>query len=316
MTPFRRPLFAGLLLLGAVPALPSLAAAQEPPLQEPVPDGLTDQMLDALSEQRTREAREELIGPSLDRLDAPGPDAEPLPDAATPETPRTRGEQKAADEDAADPERTAAATPVGVAKCPEPPMPAADAAAATAAAQAYMEALKSQGLAAAPAYLHPEALMEFQAGLMPALEQEQARGRRGLLNATFGRDATVVTARSAPADAFMARFVRLMTARQPDLAPGFTSLTPLGVVPEGERLHVLLRLGPDPVRGLGERLDVVSVAKFGADYKVLLDDRLRSMIAALAGRGGGSERRAGLPLAEPIPEGVPLAPLAPPSVNP
>jgi hypothetical protein len=182
---------------------------------------------------------------------------------------------------------------------------------ATEAAVAYLEALKAQGLGAAPEHLHPEALEAFKSGMLPALEAEQARGGRALLNATFGRDATIADARGAAPEGFMSRFARLMSARQPDAAPTFGGLTPLGVLPEGDRLHVLLRLAADGSGAGVERLEVVSVLPFGSGYKVLLDDRLSAMVSALAGRSSGADRRGGLPLAEPVPEGLPLPPLAP-----
>jgi hypothetical protein len=200
--------------------------------------------------------------------------------------------------------------------CPKPPVDALETRLATEAAVAYLEALKAQGLGAAPEHLHPEALEAFKSGMLPALEAEQVRGGRALLNATFGRDATIADARGAAPEVFMSRFARLMSARQPDAAPTFGGLTPLGVLPEGDRLHVLLRLGAEASGAGSERLEVVSVLPFGSGYKVLLDDRLGAMISALTGRSSGIDRRGGLPLAEPVPEGLPLAPPAPVAPSP
>lgn len=183
-----------------------------------------------------------------------------------------------------------------------PPVAPADAKAATEAALAYLNALKDAGFAAAPAHLHPQALERFKTLVMPRLEQEQARGSRRLLNATFGREASVATARAAdPAD-FMSRFVRVVVARDPETAPRFTSLTPLGAVAEGERIHVLVRLG----EGESGRLEVVSVLPEGKTWKVQLDNRLESIARSL-----GGPTRADRPRMEPMPEGTTSQPQGP-----
>ena len=204
-----------------------------------------------------------------------------------------------------------AAEPVDQSHCRESAVSESDAKAATEAATAYLNALKDGGFGAAPAYLHPEALERFKALVMPALDAESARGTRSLLNATFGREATFAAARSAdPAD-FMARFVRVVSARDPDAAPRFSALTALGVVPEGERLHVLVRLGAGSGPDAPERLEVVSLLADGHGWKVLLDGRLEGIAGALAGRFGRDDRRSALPRMEPVPEGAPLTPMVP-----
>ncbi len=187
----------------------------------------------------------------------------------------------------------------------QPVVNALDAKAATDAATAYLNALKGQGFAAAPAHLHPEAMVRFKALVMPGLKDEQARGNRNLLNATFGRDAPYTSAVSAdPAD-FLNRFARLISAREPDAVPRFSGLVPVGVVREGEQLHVLMRLtqsgsGPEAV----ERIEVVSLLPQGKDWKIALDGRLAALASNL-----GSRARGGPPRMEPMPEGLPPPPL-------
>jgi hypothetical protein len=183
-----------------------------------------------------------------------------------------------------------------------------DAKAATEAATAYLNALKDGGFSAAPAYLHPEALERFKNLVLPAFDAEGARGARNLLNATFGREASLSAARSAdPAD-FMGRFARVVSARDPNAAPRFGALTAIGVVPEGERLHVLVRLGAGSGADAPERLEVVSLLPYGTGWKVLLDGRLEAIAGSLAGRSARNERRSSLQRMEPVPEGAPLIP--------
>jgi hypothetical protein len=203
----------------------------------------------------------------------------------------------------------------------DPPsaLPVVDAAAATAAtaiAIAYLTTLKEKGFGAAPPYLHATAMARFKTLAMPGLKDEQARGMRNLLNATFGREATYATAVTAdPAD-FLTRFARLIAAREPDAAPIFSRLTPLGVVAEGEQLHVLVRLGLDGGGAAAgspavERVEVVSLLPQGQDWKVLLDGRLQDLAHRLGSRARADERRGGLPRLEPLPEGLAPLPAAP-----
>jgi hypothetical protein len=206
-------------------------------------------------------------------------------------------------------------------KAPEPlppttPVKPADARAAIDSTTAYLNALKDGGFGAAPAYLHPQALERFKTLVMPRLDQEQARGTRTLLNATFGRDASFAAAKAAdPAD-FMTRFVRVVIARDPQAAPRFGTLTPLGVVAEGDRLHVLVRLGSavgEP--GAEGRVEVVSLLPDGKTWKVLLDRRLEEMAIALGGPVRADARSqpggAAFQRMEPMPEGVAPLPLGP-----
>jgi len=191
---------------------------------------------------------------------------------------------------------------------------------ATLVATAYLNALNEKGVAAAPAYLHPAAMARFKALVMPGLKDEQVRGHRNLLNATFGRDAGYASAAAADPTEFLTRFARLIAAREPDAVPRFTSLTPLGVVREGEQLHVLVRLGlgdsgpaDNAIPGLptSERIEVVSLLPQDKDWKVLLDSRLQELGRNLGGRRRADERSGALPRLEPLPEGLSPEPVAP-----
>lgn len=176
------------------------------------------------------------------------------------------------------------------------------------AATAYLEALKTQGLGAATEHLHPQAMDQFKSMVMPALDAEQARGTRALLNATFGRDAGFMDARMATGADFLGRFARLARVRQPELSPEYDSIQPIGVLPEGERMHCLLRLKTGEGGQAVERIEVVSLSLDGTHWRVLLDGRLSGMARSLAGRASRDQRQSDRPLMEPLPEGSPLAP--------
>lgn len=246
-----------------------------------------------------------MLVPALGLAEAPA--TPPRPEGAHPATEGASHAKGAAGKKG----KAAAETKAAETPLPSQAVDPADARAAIAAATAYLDAVKSGGFAAAPPLLHPQALASFKDRVLPRLEQDRAHGTRTLLNATFGRDAGVESAQAAdPAD-FMARFVRVVIARDPQAAPRFATLTPLGVVGEGDRVHVLVRLGGIGASEGEGRLEVVSLERDGKTWKVLLDRRLEEMAEALGGPGRGAERRAPMPRIEPMPEGVGPTPLVP-----
>lgn len=205
----------------------------------------------------------------------------------------------------------AAATPAPLSA--QPVADPATAAAATAAATAYLETLKARGFGGAAALLHPSALTRFKTLALSRLKDEETRGSRALLNATFGRTADYATAANADPTDFLTRFGRVISVREPDAAPRFSALAPIGVLREGDRLHVLIRLTlPAEGRTAGstplERLEVVTLLPQGSEWKVDLDSRLQSVAANLGGQGPAAPgQRAAPPRFEPVPE--PPAPL-------
>ena len=154
-------------------------------------------------------------------------------------------------------------------------------------------------------------MVRFKALVMPGLKDDQARGARTLLNATFGREANYAGAAAAAPAEFFTRFARLIAAREPDAAPRFSGLTPLGVVREGEQLHVLFRLGQEGGGGSGavERVEVVSLLPQGSEWKVLLDGRLQDLAHRLGSRAGADDRRAMPARMEPRAGGVAADPI-------
>jgi hypothetical protein len=173
---------------------------------------------------------------------------------------------------------------------PSRAMAAPNALQATEVAREYLEAIRAEGFAAQARYLHPEELARFQRMLLPVFEANQAEGNRALLNATFGRNASVTDARlSEPAD-FMRRFVRVMAVRLPEQPIGFDQLRVLGVVEEVPGMHVLVRLHTGSGESAVESLEVVSLLPDGDVWRVRLSPKLeaaaRAMMPASQSLGG------------------------------
>lgn len=173
----------------------------------------------------------------------------------------------------------------------------------------YLEAVRARGFAAQADFLLPEEAVRFRDMLIPVFEGEEAAGRRALLNATFGRGATLLTVRLAEPQEVVRRFARVMAVRMPDQPTGFDELRVLGTVVEEETVHVLARLRTLTGDAAQDRLEVVSLRPRGDHWGVLLSPNLE---ASLRGMRDSGER----PRAEPqlVPEPPPEAPAVAPVV--
>ena len=108
-------------------------------------------------------------------------------------------------------------------------------------ALAYLTTTNAKGLAGGVVFLHPDDVNRFKKLMVPVLEAERDAGRRTLLNATFGREAQIMDARLADPGDFLTRFDKVAAARHGDAPTRFDTAAAIGVVTEGEQLHVLLR---------------------------------------------------------------------------
>jgi len=321
MTSYTLPLL-GLLILAPLPAGAAPEGAPDTPRKAAEPAAAAEQGdTSAAKSEAKPKSKEE--APAATAVKS---EAKPKSKEETPAAPAAKSEAKPGSKEETPaatkgkPKDGAAAKPAATkeeppAPAPAPPQPVVDpaaAAAATTAATGYLTALKEKGFAAAPDWLHPTALARFKDLVMPRLKDEQARGTRTLLNATFGRDAGYPAAAAADPAAFLTRFARLISAREPDAAPRFSGLVPIGVLREGEQLHVLIRLTQGSGAEAVERLEVVSLLPQDKDWKVLLDGRLETLASTLGSPSRGDGPRGTQLRLEPFPEGLPPAPIEPP----
>lgn len=166
-------------------------------------------------------------------------------------------------------------------------------------------AVNTEGLAGGAPLLHPEDLVRFKKLMVPILEAERAAGRRTLLNATFGREAQLTDARIADPDDFFGRFARVVSARQIEAPTRFDTLVPIGSIPEGEQLHVLVRTLTGVGQAQIQRLVVVTLRRSGGDWKVSMTGGIDDVVASLRGRHQARKGPEGL--AQPMIDAVPSA---------
>jgi hypothetical protein len=158
------------------------------------------------------------------------------------------------------------------------------------AARDYLTAVRDRGFAAQADFVHPDEMARFQQLLVPVFEAESKKGGRGLLNATFGREAAIMDVSLASPDDFMRRFARVMAVRMPDQPVGFDELVILGIVEEGDLVHVLARLRTGKEESMEDRLEVVSLAPYEGGWKVVLSPGLERAVWAMKRQVGGGER--------------------------
>lgn len=152
-------------------------------------------------------------------------------------------------------------------------------------AREYLEAVRADGFAAEARFMHPDELARFQGLLIPVFEADQAAGSRALLNATFGRDAAMLDVRLSDPVEFMRRFARVMAVRMPDQPVGFDELRVLGMVEEGARVHVLVRLLTVSESASEEDLEVVTLLPDGDEWKLTLGPKLEAAVRSMDRKG-------------------------------
>jgi len=159
---------------------------------------------------------------------------------------------------------------------------------APAVASAYLEAVRARGFAAEADFLHPDELERLRGMLQTVLEADQAGGGRTLLNATFGRDASIQDARDADSADFVRRFARVMAVRMPEQPVGFDELQVVGTVEENPMVHVLVRLRSVWEGNAVEELRVVTLLPYENGWKLKaggdLDEAVRSLDTSAHGK--------------------------------
>jgi hypothetical protein len=129
--------------------------------------------------------------------------------------------------------------------------------------------------------MHPEGLKEFKDLLVPVLKGAEKKGREeqaGLLTLFQGaRDLKTVL--SWEPREFFLRFLKATASRSP-LKANFTGTTAkvLGKVPEGaNRVHVVVRVTRTMGKVKLSKVEVVTVKRSGAAWKVTMPEELRGL---------------------------------------
>lgn len=147
-------------------------------------------------------------------------------------------------------------------------------------ARAYFAAIQADGMSSSTRFMHPDAMDEFKAMLMPVYVAEHDGGGSKLLETTFPGTSFEALEKMSGLD-FMDGFMALVVAQTGDVPVRFDKLEVLGTVSEGDARYVLTRM----TLGTGDlamsQFQVLSFAPYGDTWRLQLNDDLRGLAVAL-----------------------------------
>jgi hypothetical protein len=150
---------------------------------------------------------------------------------------------------------------------------------------AYLNAVKAQRWDDMAALMHPEALDEFRAMLLPIVTHTNGTA----LREQFFAGASVAELSALSPAEFFARFMQALTTQSPELKSllGGAKTDLLGHVSEGaDTVHVVYRMNMS-VQGIElSKMDVMSLRRTANGWRGLLSGNLRGFAAAMSRRVG------------------------------
>jgi hypothetical protein len=145
--------------------------------------------------------------------------------------------------------------------------------------QQYMAALRDEGMPAISRFIHPDDLKRFKDMLMPMVRRD-ATQKSEVIHGLFGAEATLASVEAMSSIDFMNSFMRVAGEQLKDAK--FGDVEVLGTVRETYTVHVVARTGTS-IKGVNVKsMEVISVKRAGADWKLLLSAELEGMAAALS----------------------------------
>ncbi|HJS21609.1 MAG TPA: hypothetical protein VJ764_03055 [Steroidobacteraceae bacterium] len=150
-------------------------------------------------------------------------------------------------------------------------------------ATAYLKATASGDPAAVQGMFHPDELVQLRARVLKALEAEDAQGGSAIRSRLFGAAMSIEDVRRLTHDTFFATLSRSfgMPAEQ------IKDIKILGVIEENSQLaHAVARVVPPEGAPTRPRIAVVSLIRYGKDWRVQLPTLLQARVdAALVALG-------------------------------
>lgn len=143
-------------------------------------------------------------------------------------------------------------------------------------AQAYLAAVKSDGMAGATTLMHPEELERFRASLAPVLAIEPGVGVE-IRKSLFGPEITAEGLQRMSAEDFMKGFMGFADQQMKATNTEVVSMEIVGSVPEGDVMHLVTR---NRVTASGMTLtamEVVSLKRYGKTWRLMLSGKIDGM---------------------------------------
>jgi hypothetical protein len=151
---------------------------------------------------------------------------------------------------------------------------------AEAAVRDYHADLQSKGLRSVSAHMHRDELLRFKEMLLPIFQPEGPPNHKELVAGFFGPDATPESVAAAPPAVFMNAFMSIAERQLETLNYRFGDSEVVGSIQEGDVTHVLTRVRGGAAELKVTQMEVVSVRKDGAHWRLLLTGRYEGMAQA------------------------------------
>lgn len=147
-------------------------------------------------------------------------------------------------------------------------------------AQEYFRLMQTEGVASVVKVMHPDALADFKSMILPIVSADDDSGANGLRLMLFG-EKTAAEVAELPAADFMAGMMTLTMSTLGDSEVSFDKMDVIGVLPEDDVRHVLVR----QTITLGDlsqtKLEVLSMAPHEGTWRMLLSGEMQGVADAL-----------------------------------
>lgn len=156
-------------------------------------------------------------------------------------------------------------------------------------AGAYINAIRTDGLAAVPGYIHPDELERFRDMLLPVLVGDSPAAG-SLRTAFFGEQATLASVQAMDAKAFMQGFMGFAQNQMVAMDVNIGQSETLGSVREGEVVHLVTR----NTAGFGAlqltQMEVISLKPYQGTWRLLLSSKMEGLAQALGAQAAGAKK--------------------------
>jgi hypothetical protein len=151
-------------------------------------------------------------------------------------------------------------------------------------AEAYVAAIRADGMSAAAEYIHPDELRRFKDMLSPLIADPTSPTALGFVQTVFGPKATVESVAALDPLSFMRGFMGFVDSQLKAVNMSIGNLQVLGAVPEGEIVHLVTRGSAGAMDMQLTQLEVMSLKPHQDTWKLLLSGKIEGFAQALRSR--------------------------------
>lgn len=148
-------------------------------------------------------------------------------------------------------------------------------------AREYFSVMQEEGMTSIGRFMHPQALEDFKAMILPIYQAEADGGQRQLLNMTFGEGMDIETLTTLSPQKFINGFMHIIAAQFGDAKITFDKLEVLGTISEGEARHVLTRVSVGANEIAVTEFEVLSFIPYQNTWRLQLNGKITGMARAL-----------------------------------